>query len=185
MINDSLFKIRQHIPAFIRGCLFYIRLSLKRGCRIQSVPRVGKRSDIVIHPSGQLLIGKEFVCGKNSTIAVTQGGVIKLGDRVGIGNNNQVVCHGHISIGSDTILGPNVMIFDHNHTFDSDQGVHRNDYNDGEIEIGNACWIGANCVILKGVKIGDKCIIGAGSIVTKDVPSDNIAIGNPAHIYFR
>ncbi len=41
-------------------------------------------------------------------------------------------------------------------------------------------FIGANCIILKGVKIGDRSIIGAGSVVTKNVPSDQIWAGNPA-----
>lgn len=40
-------------------------------------------------------------------------------------------------------------------------------------------FIGANCIILKGVHIGEKAIIGAGSIITKDVPSNEIWAGNP------
>lgn len=35
-------------------------------------------------------------------------------------------------------------------------------------------FIGANCIILKGVHIGEKAIIGAGSVITKDVPSNEI-----------
>jgi len=41
-------------------------------------------------------------------------------------------------------------------------------------------FIGANCIILKGVKIGDRSIIGTDSVVTKNVPSDQIWAGNPA-----
>ena len=46
--------------------------------------------------------------------------------------------------------------------------------------IENNVFIGANSMILKGVKIGDRSIIGAGSVVTKNVPSDQIWAGNPA-----
>jgi acetyltransferase-like isoleucine patch superfamily enzyme len=42
------------------------------------------------------------------------------------------------------------------------------------IQIGNNVWIGANCVILKGVNIGDSAVIAAGSVVTKDVPADTV-----------
>lgn len=39
-----------------------------------------------------------------------------------------------------------------------------------KISIGENVWIGANCVILKGVKIGHNAVVAAGSVVTKDVP---------------
>lgn len=43
-------------------------------------------------------------------------------------------------------------------------------------------WLGANVMVLKGVKIGARSIIGAGSVVTRDIPSDCIAAGNPARV---
>ena len=48
--------------------------------------------------------------------------------------------------------------------------------------IGNDVWVGANSVILPGVKIGTGAIVGAGSVVTKDVPEYAIVVGNPARI---
>jgi acetyltransferase-like isoleucine patch superfamily enzyme len=50
------------------------------------------------------------------------------------------------------------------------------------ISIEEDVWIGANCIILKGVTIGARSIIGAGSVVTKSIPSDCIAAGNPCII---
>lgn len=41
-------------------------------------------------------------------------------------------------------------------------------------------WIGANTVILQGVKIGHGSVIAAGAVVTKDVPSMEIWGGVPA-----
>jgi maltose O-acetyltransferase len=32
------------------------------------------------------------------------------------------------------------------------------------------------------VTIGDNVVVGSGSIVTKDIPSNSIAVGNPARI---
>lgn len=52
----------------------------------------------------------------------------------------------------------------------------------GRISIGNNCFIGMRCIIMKGVSIGDNCIIGAGSIVTKDIPGGSVACGVPARV---
>jgi len=58
-----------------------------------------------------------------------------------------------------------------------------NEFEDkGYTEIGNDVLIGANAIILAGVKVGNGAVIGAGSVVTKDVPSYAIVAGNPAKI---
>lgn len=43
-------------------------------------------------------------------------------------------------------------------------------------------FIGARCIIMKGVTIGNGAVIGAGSVVTKDVPANAIVAGNPAKL---
>lgn len=50
------------------------------------------------------------------------------------------------------------------------------------IIIGNDVWIGANTVILPGVKIGNGAVIGAGAVVTKDVPDYAVVVGVPAKV---
>lgn len=42
--------------------------------------------------------------------------------------------------------------------------------------------IGANSVILGGIRIGKDAIVGAGSVVISDVPAGAVAVGNPARI---
>jgi sugar O-acyltransferase (sialic acid O-acetyltransferase NeuD family) len=44
--------------------------------------------------------------------------------------------------------------------------------------VGQGTLVGANSVVLPGVKIGDWCTIGAGSIVTQNVPDGQKWIGN-------
>lgn len=50
------------------------------------------------------------------------------------------------------------------------------------IELGSDVWIGANAIIMPGVKIGDGAIIASNAVVTKDVPPFAIVGGVPAHI---
>lgn len=50
------------------------------------------------------------------------------------------------------------------------------------IEVGNDVWIGANSILLEGVKIGDGAVIGAGAIVSHDVEPYAIVGGVPARI---
>lgn len=50
------------------------------------------------------------------------------------------------------------------------------------VEIGNDVWIGANVVLMPGVKIGDGAILGAGAVVTKNVEPYAIVGGVPARL---
>lgn len=43
-------------------------------------------------------------------------------------------------------------------------------------------FIGARCIINKGVTIGARSIIASGSIVIHDIPEDCIAGGNPCKV---
>lgn len=52
----------------------------------------------------------------------------------------------------------------------------------GSVVIGKNAFVGANCIILPGVKIGSNAIVGAGSVVTKNVPENSIVAGNPARV---
>jgi maltose O-acetyltransferase len=83
-----------------------------------------------------------------------------------------------ISIGDDVTLAPRVHIVAH----DASTKRHIGYTKIGLVEIGNKVFIGANSVVLPNVKIGDNVIIGANSVVTKDIPSNTVALGNPARV---
>lgn len=48
--------------------------------------------------------------------------------------------------------------------------------------LGDNVSLGANVVIVGGVKIGNNVTIGAGSVVVKDIPDNSVAVGNPAKV---
>ncbi|RIY00718.1 antibiotic acetyltransferase [Aureimonas flava] len=50
----------------------------------------------------------------------------------------------------------------------------------GDTMVGNDVWIGADALILPGVRIGDGAIVAASSVVSRDVAPYSIVAGNPA-----
>lgn len=52
----------------------------------------------------------------------------------------------------------------------------------GAIIVGNDVWIGAQSIILSGVKIGNGAVIAANSVVNSDVPDYAIYGGTPAKL---
>lgn len=81
-----------------------------------------------------------------------------------------------VKIGDYTIFAPGVKIISANHDpLDLDRHVPER-----PIEIGHHCWIGANAVLLPGVRLGDHCIVGAGAVVTQSFPSGSVLVGVPA-----
>src|SRR5207248_6322968 len=53
---------------------------------------------------------------------------------------------------------------------------------DGDVRIGDNCFVGAHSIILPGVTIGDSCIVAAASVVARDVPPGSMVAGNPARV---
>jgi len=80
-----------------------------------------------------------------------------------------------IRIGTGVRIGPNVALISANH----DLSDYRKHTKAPPMEIGSGVWIGANSVILPGVRIGARTVVGAGSVVAKELPSDCVAVGNP------
>ncbi|MGX7014982.1 sugar O-acetyltransferase [Vagococcus silagei] len=94
-------------------------------------------------------------------------------------------CHfldvAEIFIGNNVMLGPRVTLVTAGHPIDA--GVRRRGLEFGyKIRIEDDVWMGANVTVNPGVTVGARSIIGSGAVVTKDIPSDVIAVGNPARV---
>jgi acetyltransferase-like isoleucine patch superfamily enzyme len=90
-----------------------------------------------------------------------------------------------IQIGSKCLIAANTQIFDsngHDLSFDNVENRLNTKGTTKPVIIEDCVWIGANCLILPGVRIGRGSVIAAGSVVTKDVPPMTLAGGNPAQI---
>jgi len=112
----------------------------------------------------KVIYDENFKCGKGSTY------------------NDYFFCNarGGVTIGQNTLIGPNVTILSTNHVIkniDIEQNANdNNSWCKGDsskrvifdpVTIGSDVWIGAGVIILSGSNIPDKCVIGAGCIITK------------------
>lgn len=140
--------------------------------------------------------GCKFVCPSqinfNGTASMGErnyfnadGGNIIIGNNVAfnIGVNLNSACGGTIDIGADCLIGPGVLMRTADHVFsDPNNLIRKQGHDPKNIIIEDDCWLGANVVVLGGVRIGKGSVIGAGSIVTKNIPSMSIAVGVPAKV---
>ena len=87
-----------------------------------------------------------------------------------------------VKIHNNVSIATNVRFVNHDRIDIVLSGIFNKKYGKqyGCIEVMDNVFIGADTVILPGVKIGPNAIVGAGSIVTKDVPPGTIVGGNPA-----
>lgn len=109
------------------------------------------------------------------------GSNVHLGNHVYANFNLTLVDDGHIYIGDDTMIAPNVTIATAGHPINAKLRKRGFQYN-ADVHIGKNVWIGAGAVVLPGVTIGDNTVIGAGAVVTKDIPSNVVAVGNPCRV---
>lgn len=48
--------------------------------------------------------------------------------------------------------------------------------------VGDGALVGANAVVIEGVRIGRNAVVAAGAVVIEDVPENAVAAGNPARV---
>lgn len=161
-------------------------------------------TDVKIFPETQMLTVDNGIISidKYSVIrgeccCIRGCGKIIIGSECYIGENSHIWSSNSIIIGNRVLIAHNCNIFDDaTHPLDS---VERNDdfYNicfkgtwnrydsckSKPIVIEEDAWVGANVVILPGVRIGKGAIVGAGSVVTHNIPDYALAHGNPAKVY--
>jgi len=140
-----------------------------------SIPR--QWSDIKIEKDVALDDGVILLCSgpaKQGKIIINSGTYIN--------RYTMLDAHKSIEIGQNCMIGPHCYITDANHGTKTGSLVNIQPVDVAPVKIDDDVWIGAGVIILMGVTIGTGAIVGAGSVVTKSIPSDTIAVGNPAQV---
>lgn len=126
--------------------------------------------------------------GSTRTIIFAKDGAsIYIGNNVGM-SNCTLFSACKIEVGDNVLIGGNTKIYDTDfHSVKYDDRMEKPDTHIGTapVKIEDGVFIGAHCIILKGVRIGSKSVVAAGSIVTKDIPSGELWGGVPAKFIKR
>lgn len=149
---------------------------------------------IMVARGGRMSIGKDFRmnnglssnpigCPQKCTLFVHTDCDITIGNNVGI-SQTALISHSSIKIGNNVKIGGGTSVYTTDfHSLDPIIRVSKDDQKhrkSAPVVICDNVFIGAKCIILKGVTIGENSVIGAGSVVTKNVPANQIWAGNPA-----
>lgn len=129
---------------------------------------------------------KHIVAYRGKNVNIERGAYftpgLKIGDNSGVGIKCEV--YGPVTIGTDVMMGPEVIIYTSAHKHDRiDITMIEQRYDAPKpVTIGNDVWIGRRAMIMPGVNIGNGVVIAAGAVVTKDVPDYAIVGGVPAKV---
>lgn len=164
--------------------------------RERSIVRAGSGVSITIgdyfllEQGSRLFIQKDWRIGNHVQIATNcaifsrespAAGVLKIGSNTHIGDNTIIDVADNVSIGEAVAIGPNCVIYSHDHQYESDaEAAWKGPLITHPVVIERGAWIGSGVTILPGVTIGQRAVVAAGSVVTKNIEANSLYAGIPA-----
>lgn len=151
--------------SLLRGAALRRIYGVETGTRV----RVGPRG--VIRGGSRIRLGNRVVLTDDTWLNVINASgphwIIDIGDDAALGRRTIISAALGVTIGARTIFGPNVLVTDHNHEWSlPDVAVRDQGISDPlRVEVGKGCWVGANSILLPGVRLPDFCVVAANSVV--------------------
>lgn len=151
--------------------LLILKLLYGNSLKFGLIERFSPNVKVYIRGNGCVQFGSKVRIHSGGVINANNGRIF-LNKNVAINYNCIIACHENIEIGENTIIGPNVCIYDHDHDFRAN--LVNDKFKSSPVKIGKNCWIGANTVILRGTTIGDNCVVAAGSVIKGNYSDNNL-----------
>lgn len=152
---------------FLNHCVFRLKLATKL--------------------KNKVYVGNNVFIHKNPTFIVRPGNSnvgIYIEDNVYLGRDINIHTGSRIVISKNCVISDYVYISTLSHGIDPEKGpiLSQQDYDKGEVFLGENVFLGFNTKILPGVSLGDWTIVGTGSVVTRSFPGYCMVAGNPAKV---
>ena len=145
---------------------------------------LGKGARVRLGKGATCSIGSGVYLSPRCVIDVADGARLVIEDGVYMNEACRVTVVDDVRIGADTLFGPNVQIYDHDHKFNC-WGV-RSELNSKPSRIGKNCWLCANVVVTRGCSIADRSLVSANSVVTHALADEGaLYAGAPARLIKR
>ncbi|MCZ8372450.1 acyltransferase [Phocaeicola sp. KGMB11183] len=174
---------------FITKLYFILNnVKFKRGLKSSGTPVIHLSINASCYIGEYLTLGNWVQNNASGIIArckieVRNQAILQIGNHVGI-TATTIICHNKIIIEDHVKIGVGTHIYDTNfHNINPKDRIYLDKLEtvrNAPIYIKKNAFIGAFCIILKGVTIGENSIIAAGSVVVHNVPANEIWGGNPA-----
>lgn len=166
-MKNIIYRILVHI----RWKLKIVSLKILFGNQIKLhwSDKIAPTVKVRINDRGFINLGENVELRENCILNVTAGGKLIIEDRVFMNDGCCINSRNKVVIGSDTMFGQGVKIYDHDHDYRSED-IKINFIQDPVI-IGSNVWICSDVIVLRGCNIGDGSVIAAGTVVKKNVRS--------------
>ena len=136
-----------------------------------------KRERILRELFGSL--GENALVEKN--IRIDYGFNVHAGDNFFVNYDCVFLDCAPITFGNNVFIAPQCGFYAVNHPLEAE--LRNSGVETGvPITVGDDVWIGGGVKVMPGVTIGSNVVIGGGSVVVKDIPSNSLAVGNPARV---
>ncbi|MCD8385933.1 MAG: hypothetical protein LUD17_03465 [Bacteroidales bacterium] len=133
---------------------------------------------------GKVVFEDRVLIGNASALSIGRKGTLSIGENFIATTSLRVVCYNSITIGKRCSIAWESIVMDTDLHKLKNLKTGKFTKGIGSIEIGDNCWIGLQCVVLKGTKTPSYTIFGARSLLNKeyDAPKYSILAGNPVEL---
>lgn len=143
-------------------------------------------SGVKLVVNGKWQIGNNVVFCTNSQLASREAGYfgnLVIGNCSEIGDNTIVDVSSDVIIGNDVSIGPNCILYTHNHLYsDKRVAAWKGGVIASPIIIEDGAWVASGVTILPGVRIGKRTVVAAGAVVTNNLDDESLYGGVPARL---